>query len=121
VPSFRIVALTVLLLAGVSACSGPGRPILMVRNERATSANVKFVDLPGTITRIDNVAGGTTSAAVEVDPGIYSVTAVIAGETDSPNTTLTAARDQTYTVVVLAGTPPRLQIEGPLPAGPALP
>ena len=116
----RPLLLTLLALAGIGACAGPRRPTVRVRNERATSANVQFQDVTGKVTSINGVAGGGASAFVEIAPGVYLVTALIASESVSPTLTFSAARGQHYTVVVLAGTPPALSVEGPLPLSPGL-
>jgi hypothetical protein len=116
----RPALLTVALLCGIAACSGPSNPSVRVQNLRATKANVQLKDAAANTTNINDVEGGTTSAYIEVAPGAYTVTAVIQNEATSPTVAFSAARDQKYTVVILTGTTPALRIDGPLPVSPLL-
>ncbi len=102
-----------LLLTIVIGCSSNSRPTVRVRNDRATKANVQFKDASGNTTNINDVSGGAVSAYVDIDLGVYTVTAVIQNESVSPTVVFTARKDATYSLVVVAGNPATLRVDTP--------
>ena len=109
--SLRLVAALALTL--VIGCSSNSRPTGRVRNDRATKVNVQFKDAVANTTNINDVLGGSTSAYVDLEPGPYTVTAVIQNESVSPTITFTAQTNRTYTLVVVAGATPTLRVDTP--------
>jgi len=105
--------IAVLALALAIGCSSNSRPTIRVRNDRATKANLQFKDAAANTTNINDVAGGSTSAYMDLEPGPYTVTAVIQNESVSPTTTFTAQKDTRYTVVVVIGSTPTLRVDSP--------
>ena len=105
--------LAVLALAVLVNCSSNSRPTVRVRNDRGTKANVQFKNASGSTTNINDVSGGSVSTYMDVDPGPYTVTAVIQNESVSPTVTFTALEDATFTLVVITGATPTLRVDTP--------
>ena len=111
--SVRLVAFLTIVLVLVVGCSSNSRPTVRVRNDRATKANVQFKNAAGNTTNVNDVAGGSASPYVDVEPGSYTVTAVIQNESVSPTVTFRAENDATYTLVVVTGVTPTLRVDTP--------
>ncbi len=106
----KILSAALLILLSFIGCSDKAASV-QVSNQRATKANVQFKQANGNTINHNDVISGTMSTLQDVAEGSIVVTAVIQNEVVSPTITFTAAKDNNYTIVILAGDPPRLRVD----------
>ena len=104
-----IFCLTFLL--GIISCSDETDPNIRVRNERADKANVQIKTTGGNTININDVTAGQTTAYQSFAEGNVTVTAVIQNESVSPTASFFAAKDISYTIVILVGDTPTLRVD----------
>jgi len=103
-----LIALSVLLCA----CS-KDPPMVRARNERSGTekANVQLQPRSGSTININDVGANSTTGYMEIPEEYYRVQASISGVTSPQDVFFTAEKNKKYTVVVLAGSPPRLRVD----------
>lgn len=98
-------------LFSIMGCSEESDPNIRIRNERADKANVQIQTTGGNTININDVTAGQTTSYQYVAEGNVTVTAVIQNESVSPTATFFAAKDEHYTIVILAGDTPTLRVD----------
>ena len=104
-----IICLT--FLFALVSCSEGADPNFRIRNDRADKANVQIQTSGGNTINLNDVINGTVTEYKGATKGNITVTAVIQNEAVSPTVTFFAENDESYTVVILAGTIPTLRVD----------
>jgi hypothetical protein len=106
-PINLFAVLLVLIFLGACSEENPG---IRVRNDLDKKVNMQLKPAAGNSININDVEPGSTSAAVDVEEGVWTATASIQSLSVSPEHTFQADNDMLYTVVVVNTDPPVLQV-----------
>ena len=108
-------SLTLFFLVSVVGCSKDEEkdPSFRVRNERPTKVSAQIKTSNGNTININNVDSAQTTAYQSVAEGKIDITVSIQGDTAKPAHSFIAAKNNQYTIVSAAGTPPTIRVDQP--------
>jgi hypothetical protein len=103
--------LCLIFLVGIVSCSDDVEPNIRIRNDRINKANIQLQTTGGNTININDITTNQTTAYQSIASGNVNVTAVIQNESVSPKVSFYAAKDESYTVVIVNGNVPTLRVE----------